>query len=64
MEGIFNTVIKANRDYVKAVDSNANAEVQENLLTTCRILMKTMIQDAGLCNEYKEYCEQHRELFN
>lgn len=53
---IFETVLSANKDYVKAVNTGARAEVQENLLIQCRILFKTMILEVGLAVEYNDYC--------
>ena len=57
-EGIFETVLYANNEYAEAVKNNARAEVQKNLLTQCQILFSTMILDAGLASEYKEYCDK------
>ncbi len=57
-ESIFETILKTNAQYIDAVNRKESAEVQENLLTQCRILFKTMILDAGLATEYKEYCEK------
>ena len=57
-EGIFETVLYANNEYAEAVKNNARAEVQKNLLTQCEILFNTMILDAGLVSEYKEYCDK------
>jgi len=58
--GIFETVLNTNKQYVDAVKAGATAEIQENLLTQCRIIFKTMVLDAGLATEYKEYCENRR----
>ena len=57
MNGVFETVLHANRQYVEAIERNERAEVQINLLKTCEILMKTMIIDAGLSQEYRDYCD-------
>lgn len=54
--GIFETVLHLNKDYVDALNRGASAEEQENLLTACRIAFDTMIRKAGLCSEYAEYC--------
>ena len=56
-ENIFETILKTNAEYVESVNSGAGAEMQDNLLAQCRILFKTMILDAGLATEYREYCD-------
>ncbi len=59
---IFDTVLKHNKDYKEAVENNASAEVQQNLLTQCSIIHRTMVIDAGLANEYHDYCQKLRLL--
>ena len=58
MNGVFETVLKANKEYAEAVARRESAEVQKNLLVQCEILFDTMIRKAGLCNEYAEYCKR------
>lgn len=57
-KGIFETVLMTNKDYIEAVNRGESAEVQTNLLKQCDIIFKTMILNAGLAEEYKEYCER------
>lgn len=56
-KGIFETVLATNKEYIDAINSNADAKVQVNLLKQCEIVLKTMIIDAGLAQEYKDYCD-------
>ncbi len=53
----FDAVIKANKDYTRAIENNERKEVQENLLTAATILFETIIAEHGLHTEYKEYCD-------
>lgn len=55
--GAFDTVIKANKDYVRSVDNNERKEIQENLLATAKVLFQTMVAEPKLHTEYREYCE-------
>lgn len=59
METIFKTVLRANKEYAKAVDTGASGALQEVLLAGCDALFKSMILEAGLVNEYAEYCKIH-----
>ena len=58
--GVFETVLNTNKEYIEAVNTGARAEVQENLLKQCGILLRTMILDAGLATSYKDYCDEKK----
>lgn len=61
----FETVLFTNKCYVDAINRGAGAEEQEIALNACRVVFKKLVLDAGLAQEYNEYCIKkslHKEV--
>ena len=52
---LFESVLKANREYTAMLNDESTAEAQEKALAKCREVFELVIK-ANLCNEYSDYC--------
>lgn len=55
---VFDRVLEANKNYIDALNKNATAYAQTIYLDRCKMLMKELVIEAGLAQEYREYCEK------